>query len=216
LSQLDFMSAEHHLVRNYVVRALPSVGKPLTPDFIGAAVGLATDRVIAILSELERHLTFLYRDSAGAVTWAYPVTVDRTPHHLTFSTGEQIYAAWGVDAIATPFVQGRLRGEPLSVVVETECAHCGAQLRLEVDNNLDFRTLTDGAEPLVYVPQVDFARLTDPSIIDAFWRRSVFFWSEEHTSEHRARSENTSGAYRTLQQMAQMTVTVQGALFPAS
>ena len=29
----------------------------------------------------------------GAVTWAYPVTVDQTPHHLTFNTGEKIYAA---------------------------------------------------------------------------------------------------------------------------
>ena len=93
MSHLDFMSAEHHLVRNYVVRALPGVSGPMTPDFIGAAVGLATDRVIAILSELERHLTFLYRNSAGALTWAYPVTVDRTPHRLTFSTSEQIYAA---------------------------------------------------------------------------------------------------------------------------
>ncbi|OGO41196.1 MAG: hypothetical protein A2Z04_05735 [Chloroflexi bacterium RBG_16_57_9] len=27
------------------------------------------------------------------VVWAYPVTVARTPHHLTFSTGEQVYAA---------------------------------------------------------------------------------------------------------------------------
>ena len=93
MGHLDFMSAEHHLVRNHVVRALPGVGRPLSPEQIGAAVGLATHRVVEILDGLERHLTFLYRDSTGAVTWAYPVTVDRTPHHLAFSTGERIDAA---------------------------------------------------------------------------------------------------------------------------
>ena len=28
-----------------------------------------------------------------AVAWAYPVTVDTTPHHVSFDTGEQLYAA---------------------------------------------------------------------------------------------------------------------------
>jgi hypothetical protein len=49
--------------------------------------------VNAILDELEKHMTFLFRDEQGAVAWAYPVTVDRTPHHVTFDTGEQVYAA---------------------------------------------------------------------------------------------------------------------------
>jgi hypothetical protein len=38
-------------------------------------------------------MTFLFRNEQGAVAWAYPVTVDRTPHYVTFSTGEQVYAA---------------------------------------------------------------------------------------------------------------------------
>jgi len=38
-------------------------------------------------------MTFLFRNKEGEVVWAYPVTVDKTPHHLTFSTGEQLYAA---------------------------------------------------------------------------------------------------------------------------
>jgi hypothetical protein len=46
-----------------------------------------------VLDELERRMTFLFRNQAGAVAWAYPVTVDVTPHHVTFSTGEQVYAA---------------------------------------------------------------------------------------------------------------------------
>ena len=27
------------------------------------------------------------------VTWAYPVTTDQTPHHVTFSSGEEVHAA---------------------------------------------------------------------------------------------------------------------------
>jgi len=38
-------------------------------------------------------MTYLYRNARGEVTWAYPVTVDHTPHRVTFSSGEQIYAA---------------------------------------------------------------------------------------------------------------------------
>jgi hypothetical protein len=90
---LDFMSREHHLVRDFAVRELPRVGEPLTPAFIAQALALPVDRVNIILDELEKHLTFLYRNEEGAVIWAYPVTVDQTPHRVTFSSGEQIYAA---------------------------------------------------------------------------------------------------------------------------
>ena len=79
--------------RNFVVRELPNAGEPLSPEFIAQELDLPVSRVNLILEELEKHLTFLFRNKQGAVTWAYPVTVDRTPHHVTFNTGEQIYAA---------------------------------------------------------------------------------------------------------------------------
>jgi hypothetical protein len=37
-----------------------------------------------------------------------------------------------------------------------------------MDSNLKYRVSEDGAEPLVFVPMIDFDRLEDPSIIDAF------------------------------------------------
>jgi len=49
--------------------------------------------VLRILDELEKKMTFLYRDEQGAVLWAYPVTAARTPHRITFSSGERISAA---------------------------------------------------------------------------------------------------------------------------
>ena len=90
---LGFMSEEHHNVRNLVVEELPRVGEPLSPEFIAQKLSLPTDRVNVILDELEKHMIFLFRNSEGAVAWAYPVTGDTTPHQVTFSTGEQLYSA---------------------------------------------------------------------------------------------------------------------------
>lgn len=92
-TRLGFMSEEHHLVRYFVVRELPHTGQPIRPEFISRNLKLPLARVNSILEELERNLFFLVRNRWGAVSWAYPVTVDQTPHELTFSTGERLYAA---------------------------------------------------------------------------------------------------------------------------
>jgi hypothetical protein len=90
---LDFMSEEHHRVRNYVVREMPRIGEPISPERITEDLDLPFDRVAHILDELERHMTFLFRSDGRDVTWAYPVTVEATPHRVTFDTGERIHAA---------------------------------------------------------------------------------------------------------------------------
>ncbi len=90
---MGFMTDEHRRVHHYTVRELPRAGKPLSPDAAASAVGLPRDRVVSTLDDLEKHMTFLFRNKQGEVAWAYPVTVDKTPHHMTFSTGEQVYAA---------------------------------------------------------------------------------------------------------------------------
>jgi hypothetical protein len=65
-------------------------------------------------------------------------------------------------------VQGHLRAEPLSFTIRSECAHCGQHLTLELDSELNYRCVDEGAVPLVFVPLIDFDKLEDPSIIDAF------------------------------------------------
>jgi hypothetical protein len=92
-AHLGFMSEDHHRIRNFAVTELARSGEPLLPERIAQAVELPVDRVASILDDLERHMTFLFRNEQGAVTWAYPVTVDRTPHRVTLSTGEQVHAA---------------------------------------------------------------------------------------------------------------------------
>jgi hypothetical protein len=87
------MSAEHHRVRTFAVTELVKNGQPVEPETFARALDLPPAKVEAILEELEKKLFFLVRNERGAVSWAYPVTVDPTPHRLRFSTGEQLYAA---------------------------------------------------------------------------------------------------------------------------
>jgi DNA-binding MarR family transcriptional regulator len=91
--RLKFMSAEHHLVRNFVVCELPIAAKPLSAKLIAGRLNLTVSRVQDILDELEKNLTFIFRNNQGDVFWAYPVTVSLTPHQITFDTGEELYAA---------------------------------------------------------------------------------------------------------------------------
>ena len=90
---LRFMSADHHRVRDFVVLELPRRGEPLSAQLIAESLSLPLERVVTILDELEAHLTFLFRNENGDVVWAYPVTIEPTPHKVLFSSGEQIYAA---------------------------------------------------------------------------------------------------------------------------
>jgi len=92
-SRLNFMTGAHHQVRYFVVKELIDGLKPIQPESIADKLNLPLERVQVILGELERKLFFLVRNDQGAVTWAYPVTVEPTPHKLTFASGESLYAA---------------------------------------------------------------------------------------------------------------------------
>lgn len=166
---LGFMTPRHHAIRNFVVLELPrNHGRPLSPARIAAALELEEALVNRLLDDLEKHLFFLVRDRGGNVSWAYPVASDRTPHGLRFSTGERIFAACGEDSIATPFVESRLRKERLEVEIETSCAHCGRVLHILVDDQLRWRVRESGANPRVFLPQIDWATFRGPNIINDY------------------------------------------------
>ncbi len=65
-------------------------------------------------------------------------------------------------------MQGQLRREPLTFDLETACAHCGRTIHIRMDSELRYEVAEPDAAPLVFTPMVDFRRLEDPSIIDAF------------------------------------------------
>jgi len=66
-----------------------------------------------------------------------------------------------------PFVQGHLRHTSLTITFQTECAHCTRPLQIDIDDRLTFRAV-ETADPLVFLPLVNFEKLKDPSIIHAF------------------------------------------------
>jgi transcription antitermination factor NusG len=91
--RLGFITPEHRTVHHFVVRELPRIGGPVAPEYVAQGVGLPVERVNVILDDLEAAMTFLFRNEEKAVSWAYPVTADETPHRVTFGTGEQVSAA---------------------------------------------------------------------------------------------------------------------------
>jgi hypothetical protein len=91
--RLEFMSPDHHLVRNFVVRELPRLGRPVSLAEISHALHLTRERTTSIVEDLEKNLFFLARPEGQEVSWAFPVTAEETGHHLVFSTGERLDAA---------------------------------------------------------------------------------------------------------------------------
>jgi hypothetical protein len=90
---LSGLDEEQRQVHHFVVRELPRLGRPMSPDYVATSLQMDVARVVEILDELERRLIFLYRPMGRDVVWAYPVTAEPTPHRLAFSSGERLWAA---------------------------------------------------------------------------------------------------------------------------
>jgi hypothetical protein len=90
---LDFMTDKHHRVRDFIVREMPDSPGPLAPETIAAALDLTREQVIELLDQLETRLIFLYRGDGINVSWAYPMTVDPSPHRVTLDDGVQVQAS---------------------------------------------------------------------------------------------------------------------------
>ncbi len=74
-------------------------------------------------------------------------------------------------------MQGQLLGRPVTVLIESSCAHCGRELRIEATSDGSVRVPDDPArstghppagQPVLSVPDVDLLHLDEPHIIDAF------------------------------------------------
>ena len=92
-ARLNFMTEAHHRIRYFVVKELVNTERPIQAEFVAEKLSMPLEDVKRILEELERNLFFLVRNAHGAVAWAFPVTVEPTPHRITFSSGERLYGA---------------------------------------------------------------------------------------------------------------------------
>ena len=67
--------------------------------------------------------------------------------------------------MATPFVQGRLRGERVAVEATTRCSQSGREIRLHIDGDLNVEVCSAGADPRVFEPHIDWQTFSAPNII---------------------------------------------------
>lgn len=67
--------------------------------------------------------------------------------------------------MATSFVQGRLRGEKLSVRIDSECKHCSRPLLLEVNEELAWNVVSEGTSPLLFEPDMNWQAFSGANII---------------------------------------------------
>jgi hypothetical protein len=65
-------------------------------------------------------------------------------------------------------VQGKIRQVYLSAEVETKCHHCGQNLHLNVDSSMQIVVQEQGAEPWVFMPDMDWDHFAERTIIDAY------------------------------------------------
>jgi hypothetical protein len=65
-------------------------------------------------------------------------------------------------------VQGRLRKEPLSITIDTVCAHCDHPIKIELNSEMKYQVDQEGANPLVFHPQIDWESFSKPNIIPDF------------------------------------------------
>lgn len=92
-AHLEFMGGDHHRVRNLAVLEVARTGRPLPAQDMARRLGLPLERVEAILRQLQARMTFLFRNPAGEVLWAYPFTAEPTPHRLSLDGGQEVFAA---------------------------------------------------------------------------------------------------------------------------
>jgi hypothetical protein len=92
-TRINKITEEKKRIHHFVVRELPNAGQPISLAFVARALEMPVDRVSTLVDEMEKDKSFFHRYHSEGINWAYPVTVDNTPHRVTFSTGEQINAA---------------------------------------------------------------------------------------------------------------------------
>jgi hypothetical protein len=65
-------------------------------------------------------------------------------------------------------VQGRLRKEPLTIVISSTCAQSGQPVHIKIDSDLRYSVEEELANPLVFEPEVDWQDFTEPNIINTY------------------------------------------------
>jgi hypothetical protein len=177
------LSVEERKTHHFIVKEMAVAKEPITAELVGEELGIPLKSIEKAIDKLESLKTFLYRSDGKGINWAYPLSLENTGHQMSASTGERFFAAWAIDAFATPFVYGRLQNKDLTFTINTECANSAKKIQIEVDSDLNITGMTEGATPMYSMALINTDKMKELSIVDIFWRRSRFFWSEEDAKE---------------------------------
>ena len=90
--RLEFMTPDHHRLRNLAVTQVATGEGPVRVDWFAARLEMTPAEVDARLDELEQGLFFLVRDPEGHVNWAFPFSAEETPHQVDLG---QERPTWG-------------------------------------------------------------------------------------------------------------------------
>lgn len=90
---LEWFTPDHHRIRDLAVSEIVATGSAVDPEKLGTFTGLGEDRLAAVLDQLEKGKTFIYRTAGTDVDWAYPVTAEDTGHRIRLDSGERFFAA---------------------------------------------------------------------------------------------------------------------------
>ena len=56
----------------------------------------------------------------------------------------------------------------LKVAIETKCKHCDQTIRIQVDSDMHISVSEGDADPLLFMPDIDWINFTEPTIIDSY------------------------------------------------
>jgi hypothetical protein len=90
---------------------------------IGKAVWLGDDETRRLISDLAEHDLVGLDGAASAITYAYPLTVQKTEHRINLS-GQVLYALCAVDALGVGAMYGT------DVIIESSCRRCRAEVAI--------------------------------------------------------------------------------------
>jgi hypothetical protein len=186
------LTDEHRLIHRLLVLWLIETKKPVEVIEIAEKMKLTIDRAAEIVAELDRDTGLLRRNADGAITAAYPVTLDKTRGRLVLSRGEETGAESILDALAT-LAWFERSGGTVNGHYTTACRHCRRTLHI----------IAAGEQPLKIVEEDTGVRILIPLMpgktgvegILFHLQNAAVFCTDEHAKEHRAQIGGVKGYY---------------------